>query len=401
MPDDDRTPETPPGTDPTPGAPDPHDGEAPPARGDTLSAPPETQDAATRSLSRALATSFVLLKLIMAGVVVLFLLESVTYVDEGQVGILRRFGTFVRHRSGEKAGEVRLFRPGRPILLLPAPVDELERIAVEETKEIRLDTEFWPQLSRENRLTAEEDRLPAQRSLRAGTDGYNLTGDWNLVHSRWIIRYEIDDPETYRTAAADPEAVLRSIARTAVLQVFAGASVDDVLYQNTQVLTDRIRTRIQRAVRSASGAPLYGIRVTEVQTQGNVLPPGRAHAAFNNVTRARAQRKTDEEAARTEAETIRNEAAAEANRIRTEARTYRTEVVSRARADAEALTALLRKFADQPEALGVYLDMYRLDTLEQVLPVTKRYIVRPGDTWFMANPDPIRDFQLEKDRNRN
>jgi regulator of protease activity HflC (stomatin/prohibitin superfamily) len=342
----------------------------------------------------------VLLKVIMAGVIVLFLLESITYVEEGQVGLLRRFGKYVRHGAGERGGEVRRFRPGRPIFLLPAPIDELERIAVEETKEIRLDEEFWPFLDREERLTAQQDRLPPQPYLRAGRDGYTVTGDLNLVHSRWIVRYEIEDPEAYRTEAVDPEAVLRSVSRAAILQVFAGASVDDVLYQNTQVLTDRIRERIRRAMQTASGAPQYGIRVTEVQTQGNVLPPGRAHPAFNNVTRARAARKADEEAARTEAETIRNEAQAEANRIVTDARTYRKQVVSGARADAEALTALLGEFAGQPAALAVYLQLYRLEVLEETLPETKRYIVRPGETWFMANPDPLRDFQRDEGDDR-
>src|SRR3989339_56968 len=75
-------------------------------------------DPAARSLSRALSTSFLLLKVVMAALVGLFLLECVTFIEQGEVGLKRRFGDYLRNDFGA----VREYPAGELVFVWPGPI---------------------------------------------------------------------------------------------------------------------------------------------------------------------------------------------------------------------------------------------------------------------------------------
>ena len=199
-------------------------------------AAPTPLDPATASLSRALNMSFLLLKCLMAAAALLFLLSCLRTVDNSHVGIVRRFGKILTNADGS----VRLFKSDRPFFIWPEPMERLEVVRVG-VDNLYLDREFWT--SSRRGTAASSPNLPhSGSSLAPAEDGYTLTGDMNIVHSRWRIEYSVDEdhPEDYfdggaASAAQTPEerhrdrlSILRLAACASVHKVFARLSSDEL-----------------------------------------------------------------------------------------------------------------------------------------------------------------------------
>lgn len=348
-------------------------------------------DPATRSLSEALRYGFGFLKVVMAVLVLFFVVDRFTYVEEGEVLLVRRFGQYL---TEPETGALRVFTPGKYHFLWPAPIETAERIRVSAEMEISLDEEFWPRLDARTAARG-PDALPMRTRFEPVLDGYMLTGDLNLLHSRWKIKYRIVDYEAYVLAARDPERVLRKSACAAIVRNLAGIDVDQAYYGNRNLLFDRIRQDIQNDLAPA-GSFRWGIQLISV-VNTKFEAPGAAQGAFDAVTTAQSERTRLIEQARTEADTIRQNASTEAQAIRLDAEHYRTMVVSRAAADAQRLRDLLDRFPDDPEGLDLYLRQYRYLQIREALAKVRLYLLREGQTIFWTRPDAM-DFDNGMDQ---
>ncbi|MHC4527909.1 MAG: SPFH domain-containing protein [Planctomycetota bacterium] len=148
-------------------------------------------DAADKSLAEALRISFVVLKIIMVVLVLLFLASGLRTVEPGEQALVLRFGK-IRGAPGKK-----VLKPG-PHWVFPYPIDRLVRIPAQETISLPIDS-FWYFQTREDLL---ESRAKIKRRLPANLDpikdGYCLTrglmqssgderrgaNDYNIVHRR-------------------------------------------------------------------------------------------------------------------------------------------------------------------------------------------------------------------------
>ena len=75
--------------------------------------------------------------------------------------------------------------------------------------------EFVRELDARNQTVLK--RLDPEATLKPGTDGCTLTGDANLIHSRWAVRYTISDPETFAFGWHDAVQVLHDEFDRAIL----------------------------------------------------------------------------------------------------------------------------------------------------------------------------------------
>ncbi len=348
-------------------------------------------DPAARSLEKAVATSFGLLKLVMLALLGMLVLESFQFVEQGKVGLVRRFGAYLR----DDRGEVRLFKPGTLFFLWPAPLEVLEKIPAGQELELTLDQEFWPTVTKQQEADPNAPELPPVPRLEPGKDGYGLSGDLNLAHSRWVIKYQVSDPERYKLTAENPETLLRATATAVIFKCLAGYAVDDALVHRSQELFALIDKSVRAAVLDEQGRPQWGLEVTRV-INVKLLPPGNTQRAFNAVTQAGSERKEKVDKAHAEAARILAEAEAQANTVRNDSRAYALRLTRRAGADAQAMQDLLAKYPNDPVGLNVYLEQYRQDVLTEVLAGTKRYILRPGQTWFMTSPTPAEYLDAEE-----
>ncbi|MBN2712895.1 MAG: hypothetical protein JXR97_10770 [Planctomycetes bacterium] len=332
------------------------------------------EDAATRSLSRALMTSFALLKIIMIVIVAFFVIDCVTFIDQGQVGIKKRFGAYVRDA---KTGRVKLYQAGEAVFVLPMPLEELQTIPYGQDRSIKLESEFWPKGNPGRKAPGEDDeQLQPKKQLTPDEDGYNLTsgsdisrGTVNIIHSRWEIRYRISDPEKYVLATANtpkpeinyklmlrpqdggitqadlkpddyltPEDILRSIACSVIARNMAGVSVDDAIKgKESSRLLDNIKSDLQSEMSAQAD---YGIEVLTVQNLGAPVP-GETKASFDAVNSALSELKSKKEKAKGDREKVMQEAKSKADKVVNDARVYKQRVIAKARADAEYVTSIL------------------------------------------------------------
>ena len=152
-------------------------------------------DAAIRSLSEALRISFVILKIIMVVLVVLFLASGLETVGPGEQAIVLRFGKI------RGVGEAKILKPrARPYWVFPYPIEEMIKIPVGTMVDLSIRT-FWYYQSEQELLEESQGKRRAPRNdwLDPVKDGYCLTrspvhadeevvlggSDYNIVHSKW------------------------------------------------------------------------------------------------------------------------------------------------------------------------------------------------------------------------
>jgi len=179
----------------------------------------------------------------------------------------------------------------------PRPVGRVDKLKVREAKRLTLG------------FTA-PDRVLGGESPAA--EARWLTGDRNVVHVRLIVSYAIHDPLAYALRFQNVESVLEASGRSALLEVIAGMSVDELLTTG--------KVAVQQSVQAASQGLFdrfeTGATVLSVSLEG-VSPPSPVREAFNDVASAREDR----------------------DRLIREAESYRNEVVPVARGEARTLVA--------------------------------------------------------------
>lgn len=321
-----------------------------------------TIDAARNSLTDALRLSFNILKVIMAVVLILFLTSGIFVVEQHEAGIVFRFGRIVG-----KPGQ-RVLEPGLH-WAWPFPIDE--HITIPAARVHSTEVSFT---AGDTERTL-EGRKTIPGKLRPGFDKYCLTGDANIVHSRWVIRYRIVNPEAYVIGAEEPERVLRVLTESAVIRETSRFGVDEALRTNV----DELRRRVQKTIESGLQRTDIGIVIEGVDLR--TLPPAQVKDAFNSVIRAEQERSRRINEALAFQNRIVNQVKGESARIVSNAKTYNIKVVEQASADSEYLKSLLREYPGEPEKLTVYLNQLYQEVIGEVLAgVEERFIIAKGES---------------------
>ena len=195
----------------------------------------DTLDPAQQSMSDALRVSFLLLKAAMAVVFVIYLCSGFFNVRQGEKAIVLRFG--------QQTGDGQVYEAGGPHFAFPYPIDQIERVEVNE-RQLTLFKSFWFKLKEEG---AELDALQGNPGpLDPEKDGSLITGDANIVHARWAVRYRIDDVSKYLASRPEPgpahagkdraaaikaatEDLVRTAAEQGVVETMAQVTADDFM----------------------------------------------------------------------------------------------------------------------------------------------------------------------------
>src|SRR5215471_16714169 len=144
-------------------------------------------DSGSQALSEALQSSFGIIKVLMVVLVGVFLLSGVFQVGQQERAILLRFG------KPQGTGEAALLKPGLKFSL-PFPIDDHIKVSVSGVQYARSSTGWY------NTTPAQEaagTEPPPGATLNPAMDGYAITADQNIVHSRVTLTYRISDPIVY------------------------------------------------------------------------------------------------------------------------------------------------------------------------------------------------------------
>ncbi len=304
---------------------------------------PETQDAGSQALSEALRSSFVIVKIAMVALVVIIFASGIFTVGPQEKAIILRFG--------KPLGE------GQKMLLgaglhwsWPQPIDEVIKIPITEIQKVTSSV-GWYLTTPEMELAGTEP--PAGASLNPMIDGYVITADRNIIHTRATISYHIDDPRTaifnftsgtnHEFNLAGISNAVQNAANNALVATAARFNVDDILTRNIAGYQDAVRSQVT----ALADAQRLGVSIDQVQVQS--VAPRQLKEVFAQVTTARQNRDKLINDALGEQNRILAEAGATASAITNSAEAARTRFVTAVQSDAEAFLKLLPEYQKNPK----------------------------------------------------
>ncbi|MHC4570711.1 MAG: protease modulator HflK [Planctomycetota bacterium] len=379
-------------------------------------------DTAGKSLSEALRISFIILKIIMFVLVVVFLASGFRTVGSDEQALVLRFGKI------RGVGENRLLGPG-PHWVFPYPIDKIVKIPVAKKVNLPINS-FWyfqrpsellPQGPKKSRRLVPDSLNPVKEGYcitRSEKQSEAITGstssDYHLVHCKWQLIYQIDDPERFfknvyvedvkpgevyfDVIEKSIKPLLQDMVEQAVVTTMVNYTIDEARSSDERIARD-----VKKLLREELNKIESGIAVVSVQLT-DIIWPRQVDAAFQaSITASQASQTLisqargyaentlnetsgpiaeellaaldDKNTSEQQKELLWSQLAGTAQKKIAQARAYRTKVVEVAKANAEYLQKILPEYRKHPKL--VIQKIYQ-DAIEHVLNnVDEKTIIQP------------------------
>jgi len=318
---------------------------------------PQPGGPAYHALADALHVSFNILRAAMALIAVLYIFSGIVIVHQHERAFILIFGRL------HTTGATRSLGPGfhwSP----PPPIGQVIRVPAERVQTIN-STGFW---YAESHTGNNASSIPA--TLNPLHDGYCISGDAGIFHSRWALRYTISDPYRYVFAFRDPQGVLSNELEHAVLKVALITPIDAALRTGREACRAAVTAELQRRCNQLQ----LGVSIQRVDLSA-ALPPRQVKKAFDAVVEAGQERSQIISRAQAYADRTVNDAHGRAARIIAEGRAYRRDIVSRTHADADYFSKVLTKYRAHPSitARTLWQDAVR----RAINSADEKYVIEP------------------------
>jgi len=277
------------------------------------------------------------LRYIILGVVALVIVFSSYFtVDPEEVGIITRFGKYVR--------------TAEPGLHFKMPFAEsVQYVPVER----QLKEEFGYRTTSAGVRSSYAKEGYQDESLM-------LTGDLNLADVEWVVQYRVDDPYEFLFKIRNPKKSLRDLSEAAVRQVVGDRTVNEVL----TVGRAEVAAESQRLIQKLCDEYDTGIHIEQVVLQ-DINPPDPVKPSFNAVNEAQQQKETLINQAKSDYNKVVPKARGQAQETVQKAQGYALDRVNRAEGEATRFNDLYKEYIKAPE---VTKQRIYLETLENLLP---------------------------------
>lgn len=335
---------------------------------------PETRDAGSQALAEALGSSFTIVKIVMALMVVAFICSGFFQVGPQEKAVILRFGKPVG------VGEKMLLGAGLH-WSFPYPIDEVVRIPITQIQTLTSDN-GWYFTTPEQELSGEE--LPAGASLNPAIDGYVLTADRNIVHTRATLSYHIVNPIQYVFSLANGSNAVLNALDNAVLRSSAQFKADDIIINDVE----RFRETVQDQFEDLIDQENLGIVVDTLTVQS--IPPRQLTDIFNQVTEAREKRAEVLNKAHNYENQITNNASATAQNVINLAQSAKFNYVTN-------LVAEAKRFNDILPYYRTNSDLYVQQTFVQMIGPA---LTNVQDKWFLPVHPGGKPYELRLLLNR-
>jgi membrane protease subunit HflK len=291
----------------------------------------------------------------------IFLLSSFFTVGPEEVGVIQRFGKFVRTV------------PSGLNFKLPFGIETVTKVPVER----QLKEEFGFRTKTPGVRTEYAPRRYQQESRM-------LTGDLNAGEVEWIVQFRVADPYKFLFKVRNTITTFRDMNEALMREVVGDRSVSEVLTIGRVEIANTVTQKLQELCDQYDN----GIKVDQVVLQ-DVNPPDPVKPAFNEVNEAQQEREKLINQARSDYNKIIPKARGDADRIIEEAKGYAIERVNQARGEAAKFNSVFREYQKAPEVTRQRL---YLETMNEILPKVGRKLVTDQATTGIL---PL--FQLEKE----
>lgn len=294
---------------------------------------------------------------VLLGLIVLF--GSVYTVDPEEIGVVLRFGAYVRDAP-----------PGLNFKL-PLGVESVVKVPVER----QLKEEFGFRTVRAGERSEYSEQAFDEESLM-------LTGDLNIADVEWVVQYRIVDAYQYLFKVRSVRDTFRAMSEAVVREAVGDRTVNEVLTIGRQ----EIASLVEQGLQELCDQYETGLKVEQVVLQ-DVNPPERVKPSFNAVNQAQQEREERINTAQREYNQAIPRARGEAQQTIERAEGYALDRVNRAEGDAARFVALYDEYRQAPEVTRKRL---YLETLGRVLPKAGKKVVVDEDVRGLL---PLLDLQ--------
>ena len=277
------------------------------------------------------------------GVIILF--GSIYQISPEEIGVILRFGQFVRTTD-----------PGLHIKM-PLGIESLMKVPVQR------------QLKMEFGFRTEQAGIQTQytRTAESIREAVMLTGDLNVAVVEWIVQYKIKDPYNFLFKIRDAESTFRYMNEAVVRRIIGDNSVDEVI----TVGRARIALEVKEDLQQLCDLYEIGIEVNQLIFQ-DVNPPDPVKPSFNEVNESLQEKERKINEAWSEYNQAIPKAEGEAEQAIRAAEGYATERINNAEGDANRFIAVYREYARAP--LVTRKRLY-LETINDILPKINKKII--------------------------
>ncbi len=308
------------------------------------------------ALGEALVRSLALLRWLMLVLLAGYLFSGVFILQQHEKAVVLKLGRL------DGVGDARVLEPGLH-WTWPRPFTEIIRIPAGRVWSLTSRV-FWHRYGETN-----ADSVPP--TLSPLVDGYTLTGDANIFHSQWTIRFTVNDPVSYLFGTQQPAELIERELNRAVLVVSAVSPIDTLLRGDIETF----RQKVDQEVRYRLSIWPLGISIQGVDLL-HVAPPLQVADAFDAVIRAEQEQAQDITDARAYAARTVNEARGDAERILAEGETAKSRLVNRMQADANYFLEIQPAVSGQPVLMRHVLWQ---DAIRKALSTVGQVYVVPSD----------------------
>jgi membrane protease subunit HflK len=250
---------------------------------------------------------------------------------------------------------------------------------------------FWPVETVEKVSTrVQREVLSSDIDRRAAGDGaLMLSGDQNIVEIDFTVLWRVSQPKDFLFNVAEPDALLRRVAESAMRDLVGRSSAEDVRTERRADVEEGVRALLQTTL-DAYGA---GVTVVGVQLE-RADPPAEVADAFEEVQRAQQDLDRFQREAEAYANQRLGEARGRAAQITEEALGYREQVVAGAEGESQRFVSVLQEYE---QAQDVTRKRLFLETMERVLADSDKIIMEDAAGTGVVPYLPL--DQLRRDRN--
>ena len=274
--------------------------------------------------------------LLFALIVLVWLASGFYIVNEGQRGVVLRFGKYI---------ETTL--PG-PRWHLPFPIEtaEVVNLAQVRTVEVGYRNNVRSKVLKESLM---------------------LTDDENIVDVQFAVQYVLKSPNDYLFNSRAPDETVLQAAETAVREIVGKSSMDYVLYEGRAEVAAEAH-KLMQAILDRYGT---GINISKVTMQ-NAQPPEQVQAAFDDAVKAGQDRERQKNEGQAYANDVIPKARGMAARLVQEAEGYRGRVIEQSEGDASRFKQVVAEYNKAPQ---VTRERMYLDAMQQIFSSATKIMV--------------------------
>ncbi|SEL34541.1 FtsH protease activity modulator HflK [Nitrosovibrio tenuis] len=274
---------------------------------------------------------------LLVGLLLLLWIASGFYiVNEGQRGIVLRFGKYVETTQAGLRWH------------LPYPVEMVETVNVSQVRTVE---------------------IGYRNNVRSKVlkESLMLTDDENIIDIQFAVQYILKNPEDFLFTNREPENAVLQAAETAIREIIGKSKMDFVLYEGRE----QVAAKATQLMQDILDRYKIGIAISKVTMQ-NAQPPEQVQAAFDDAVKAGQDRERQKNEGQAYANDVIPKAKGNAARLLEEAEGYKQRVIASSEGDASRFKQILVEYNKAP---AVTRERLYLDTMQQILSSTTKIFV--------------------------